>query len=317
VISLKGMPTDSALVKQYHLNLPERIWDYLHDQRGISDVVIDLHLLGWNGNRITIPVFNRAGAVAFFKLAKDPEDKSDSPKMLATPGAHAELYGWERVLANPERIIICEGEFDCLVLESQGFSAVTSTGGALTFRAEWAEDFHDIPDVYICYDNDTAGQQGGERVAQLIPHARIVRLPGEVGEGGDVTDYFVRLKKSRQEFEKLLEAAEVLPEEKLTTYAKPTTYRAVGPIDDEVDRLKSLVAIEEIIARYISLRRTGQSYLTGRCPFHPDRTPSFVVYPETRSFYCFGCREHGDVLSFLMRMEHLTFPEALKVLREI
>jgi DNA primase len=49
--------------------------------------------------------------------------------MLATPGAHAEFYGWERALANPEQIIVCEGEFDGLVLESDGFATVTSTGG--------------------------------------------------------------------------------------------------------------------------------------------------------------------------------------------
>jgi DNA primase len=306
-----------AHAKEYHRNLSSRIRTYLHDQRGIADVVIDLHLLGWTGNRITIPVFNRAGALAFFKLAKDPEDKTDGPKILATPGAHAELYGWERVLANPERIVICEGEFDRLVLESQGFAAATSTGGALTFRAEWAEAFRDVPNVYVCFDNDLSGRTGAERVARLIPHARIVRLPEEVGEGGDVTDYFVRLGKNREEFDALLEAAQPLPEEKLATSEKPTTYRVVGPIDDAVDRLKSLVAIEDIIGRYVPLRRRSQNYLTGRCPFHPDRTPSFVVYPETRSFYCFGCREHGDVLSFLMRKEHMTFPEALKVLREI
>jgi DNA primase len=78
-----------------------------------------------------------------------------------------------------------------------------------------------------------------------------------------------------------------------------------------------LVAIEDVIARYVPLRRGGQNYLVARCPFHEDRNPSFVVYPQTQSFYCFGCREHGDVLSFLMRMEHLTFPEALNVLREL
>jgi DNA primase len=311
------MPDYLAPAKEYHRNLPDRVRGSLRNQRGISDAVIDLHLLGWNGSRITIPVFSCAGAMAFFKLAKDPEDKSDSPKMLVPAGAHAELYGWERILANPERIIICEGEYDRLVLETLGFAAVTSTGGALTFRPEWAEAFCEIPNVYICYDNDAAGQEGAERVGRLIPHARIVRLPEEVGEGGDVTDYFVRLGKSREEFEELLEAAQPLSPKDVEMPARSETYRITGPIDDEVDRLKSLMAIEDIIGRYVPLRRTSQNYLTGRCPFHQDRNPSFVVYPETRSFYCFGCREHGDVLSFLMRMEQLTFPEALKVLREI
>jgi DNA primase len=167
--------------------------------------------LGWNGWRITIPIFNREGQFAFFKLAKDPEDKTDDPKMLATPGTHAELYGWEQVLAKPEQIIVCEGEFDRLALESRGFAAVTSTGGALTFRAEWAEAFREILRVYVCFDNDAAGRAGAEHVARLIPHARIVRLPEEVGEGGDVTDFFVRLGRSPGEFTSLLEAAQPLP----------------------------------------------------------------------------------------------------------
>src|SRR5205823_1507598 len=123
--------------------------EYLQQVRGISAEVIDRHLLGWNGSRITIPILDRTGQLAFFKLAKDPEDKSDSPKMLATPGAHAELYGWEQVLANPEQIIICEGEFDRLALESRGFAAVTSTGGALTFRPEWPEVLRRIPTLYV------------------------------------------------------------------------------------------------------------------------------------------------------------------------
>jgi CHC2 zinc finger/Toprim-like len=306
-----------ALAEEYHRNLPQPIRDYLREQRGISDPVIDLRLLGWNGSRITIPIFDQSGSFAFFKLAKDPEDNTDGLKMLTSPGGHAELYGWERVLANPEQIVICEGEFDRLVLESRGFGAVTSTGGALTFRPEWAEAFREIPNVYICFDNDDAGRAGAERVARLIPNAKILRLPEEVGEGGDVTDFFVRLGRSREEFIHLLDAAQSLPEKESTAQPSSQYSRIVSIMDEEVDRLKSLVAIEEFVARYVPLRRTGQKYFIGRCPFHLDRNPSLVVYPQTQSFHCFGCREHGDVITFVMRKERLTFPEALRALREI
>jgi len=310
------MTEDSVLLEEYHRNLPQRIRSYLQNERGISDAVIDRYLLGWNGSRVTIPVFDRRGDFAFFKLARDPEDKTDSPKMLATPGAHAELYDWQTVLAKPDEIIICEGEFDRLVLESRGLAAVTSTGGALTFRREWAEAFREILQVYVCFDNDAAGRAGAERVARLIPHARIVNLPEEVGESGDVTDFLVRLGRSREEFQRVLEEAQPLPVEKRAE--SPPWQPAWGRVhhDGEVDRLKSAIAIEDCIARYITLRVSGQNY-TGRCPFHEDRIPSFVVYPRTQTFYCYGCREHGDVLTFLMRAERLTFPEALKVLREL
>jgi DNA primase len=310
------MPESSSVVEECHRDLPPHIREYFRQARGIADEIIDRQLLGWNGNRITIPIFDRNAQFAFFKLAKSPNDETDSPKMLTTPGVHAELYGWERVLAKPEQIVICEGEYDRLVLESQGFAGVTSTGGALSFRDDWAEAFCEVPNVYICFDNDTAGRIGAERIARLIPHARIVRLPEDAGEGGDVTDFFVRLGRSREEFLSLLEAARPLTE--AAHAPAPASKRAPDGAkqDSEVSQLKSSVAIEDLIGRYVELRTSGQNY-KARCPFHEDRNPSLVVFPKTQSFYCFGCRERGDVLSFLMRRERLTFPEALKVLREL
>lgn len=151
-------------------------------------------------------------------------------------------------------------------------------------------------------------------MARLIPHAKLVRLPEEVGEGGDVTDFFVLLGRSREEFEGLLEAANPLPEEKFREIPEQSPVRAHR--DKEIDLLKSQLAIQELVARYLPLRVSGQNFIA-RCPFHEDRKPSFVVFPETQSFYCFGCRQHGDVISFLMRMERLTFPEALDVLRQM
>lgn len=302
--------------QEYHRNLPERIRSYLRDARRISDDAIEHHLLGWDGHRITIPIFNREGLFSFFKLAKDPDDASDGPKMLAPPGSRAELYGWERVLVKPEQIIICEGEFDRLVLESRGIAAVTSTGGAQVFRQEWAEDFQDIPGVYVVFDNDAAGRAGAERAARLIPQARLVAWPEEIGEGGDVTDFFVRLGRSREKFVELLARAEPLPEDQRSHQGQRGGPGLANPRNTEIANLKGKVAIQEIIRWYVALRPSGQTYV-GNCPFHEDRIPSFTVYPQTGRFYCYGCRASGDVLTFLMRREQLTFPEAMETLKQL
>ena len=68
------------LATEYHRGLPGRIRQYLY-RRGIPDLLIDFHLVGWNGSRITIPIFNRQGELAFFKLARDPEDRLPGRKM--------------------------------------------------------------------------------------------------------------------------------------------------------------------------------------------------------------------------------------------
>ena len=75
------------LAGKFHADLPDRIRKYLNT-RGIPDEAIDLNLIGWNGWRITIPIFNREGELLFFKQARDPEDKGDSPKMVAWPKGH-------------------------------------------------------------------------------------------------------------------------------------------------------------------------------------------------------------------------------------
>ena len=92
----------TSLAQRWHNDLPVRIRKYLND-RGIPDEMIDLNLLGWNGWRITIPIFNREGELVFFKQARDPEDKNESPKMIAWPKGHLELYGWENLTSETAR----------------------------------------------------------------------------------------------------------------------------------------------------------------------------------------------------------------------
>ncbi len=69
--------------------------------------------------------------------------------------------------------------------------------------------------------------------------------------------------------------------------------------------------IEQVIGSYVSLKRAG-SNLNGLCPFHNEKTPSFTVFPATRSFYCFGCGAGGDVISFMMKQENLDYVDALE-----
>lgn len=301
-----------TLARKFHDAMPLRIREYLN-HRGIIDEAIDLHLLGWNGGRITIPIFDRDGKLAFFKLAKDPADGDAGAKMLVPTGTKAELYGWERLRGRPPCIVICEGEFDRLVLESRGIAAVTSTGGAGVFRREWVEVFLDIPEVYLCFDRDPAGTRGALRIARWLPHARIVELPEEVGPGGDVTDFFVRLEGTRDEFLRLMAEARQAPAEVVAPPPRSERQSVTGD-RSEVDAIKAGVPIEAVITRYVSLAPSGPR-LRGRCPFHEDRIPSFVVYPENQSFHCFGCGANGDVLAFVMQVEKIPFREALERLR--
>ncbi|OHE32084.1 MAG: DNA primase, partial [Syntrophus sp. RIFOXYC2_FULL_54_9] len=69
--------------------------------------------------------------------------------------------------------------------------------------------------------------------------------------------------------------------------------------------------IASLIGEYVTLKKAGRNYL-GLCPFHREKTPSFTVSPDKQMFYCFGCSEGGNVFSFLMKLNHLTFPEAVR-----
>ncbi len=80
-----------------------------------------------------------------------------------------------------------------------------------------------------------------------------------------------------------------------------------------VEEIRYRSDIVEVISSYVNLKRAGVNY-NGLCPFHSEKSPSFTVFPATRSFYCFGCGAGGDVLSFVMRAENLDFPAALEML---
>ncbi len=303
-------------IEHFSQPLPPDVRAYLN-HRGIADDTIVRFGLGWNGERIAIPVHDRDGTLVLYKLGRAPDERSDSPKMLYFPtGSKAELYGWDTLAKKPTSVVVCEGEYDRLVLEAQGFPAVTGTGGALTFKAEWAEAIATVADVYLCFDNDAPGRLGAERVARLIPHARTVVLPPKVGDAGDVTDYFIRLGQSADDFRQLLAGSNPLTPAETPEPTKATeTPRPRSKAASDVQRLKDSIQIERVVGEYVELIPSGK-VLMGHCCFHDDQIPSLAVFPETQTFHCFGCGKGGDVITFVMELEGFSFREALWVLNQ-
>lgn len=85
--------------------------------------------------------------------------------------------------------------------------------------------------------------------------------------------------------------------------------------EEQIEEVRSRSDIVSVIGRYVRLKRTGSGY-TGLCPFHNEKTPSFHVNPARQMYKCFGCGVGGNVLTFVMEYENLTFPEAMEMLAE-
>lgn len=199
--STKKSDFNADVVEACHKALPARIRQYLN-ARGIPDSIIDAYKLGYGQFYrkwwITIPIKDSYGNYAFFKLRQDPNYGNE--KITYPKGIEAQIYDWENLTKPNISLVICEGELDRLLLVSKGISAITSTHGAGTFKEEWAETLiknKETKAVYVCFDNDEAGRKGAERVAKMVENGGfetyIITLPPEVGEHGDITDYFIKV----------------------------------------------------------------------------------------------------------------------------
>ncbi|MGW7384706.1 DNA primase [Streptomyces sp. NPDC054794] len=82
--------------------------------------------------------------------------------------------------------------------------------------------------------------------------------------------------------------------------------------DEDVKAVRDAVPIDAVVSEYLQLRNAGGGNLKGLCPFHDEKSPSFQVSPSKGLFHCFGCQEGGDTLTFVMKVDHLTFSEAVE-----
>jgi DNA primase len=86
--------------------------------------------------------------------------------------------------------------------------------------------------------------------------------------------------------------------------------------EDDIAEVREKARIDDVVSSYVTLRNAGGGSLKGLCPFHDEKSPSFHVTPSRGFFHCFGCQEGGDVITFLMKIDGLTFGEAVERLAE-
>ncbi|HZL32934.1 MAG TPA: CHC2 zinc finger domain-containing protein, partial [Verrucomicrobiae bacterium] len=81
---------------------------------------------------------------------------------------------------------------------------------------------------------------------------------------------------------------------------------------EDIAAVKDKAAIEDIVREQVTLRPAGPGSFKGLCPFHDEKTPSFTIRPAVGVWHCFGCQEGGDVISFVQKIDHLSFAEAIE-----
>lgn len=313
-------------VEKCHRQLKKcpRLVKYLND-RLINNDLIDYFKLGYGkfyGSLwLVIPVYDAKKQVRYFKLRRDPNDTSNKCKFkFYPPSTEAGIYGIDTLLES-KMIFITEGEFDRIVAFGKGIPAITTTAGASGFKREWIDLFKRVgtKQIYICFDNDKAGLTGSEKLGQAIleemdfVEVYYTVLPQAVGEGGDLTDYFKLFPDGIDDlvYNYSVRATKKPKQEEIKKIknSNSSNYSGGDITDADIEEAKKANCADF----YSPIARTdpsGKAWIN--CPFHKEKTPSCCLYPDGQGWYCYGCGQGGDAISFVQNLNNLGFIEAVK-----
>jgi len=323
----------------------EYIRNYLNN-RGISDKIIEKAHLQYEDEWIIIPVILSDKTVPFSKKRRDPRDKN-KPKYKYEKGGSAKLYNawmnWEE-----DEVVMVEGELDALTLQSYGVPAVSSTGGAKTFKDSWRAYFED-KEVYALYDYDTAGVMGAIKFLEEVPHAKLAWLPSE----NDPTDYLQEhdlsglmeaLAEAKnypinlESEDNCKEAAELMLQEKKNRQeeAMPAPARILHcnimqeyylEKADEIKRKSKMKEIKQNVPDSAGLdtERAKKVPIDKIIDFNSqgfaksvwnqgEEDPSMKYYPEENRVYCFSAGKGGDAIEVVKQKYGVDFKQAVKML---
>lgn len=151
--------------------------------RGLTEQIVREFFLGFDGQRYTIPFLYRYQVLGI-KRRQSHIDDGVSAKYTQAKGSVVGLFNAD-ILWTAKEVIICEGEIDAMLLCQHGFPAVSSTGGAGTWKAKWTQLFSQVQSIYIIYDNDEAGLSGALKIRSQIRRAKLLWLPKDVKDVGE------------------------------------------------------------------------------------------------------------------------------------
>ncbi|RLB44779.1 MAG: hypothetical protein DRH30_00555 [Deltaproteobacteria bacterium] len=173
---------------------------WFHDKRGFSVATVKRWLLGWDGERVTIPIRDSEGTlINVRRYLRD--SKGAQGKMLSLAQGTGAAVLWPTKPLEGTEIIMVEGEWDAMLMHQQGFTnTMTVTSGAGTFKPDWVDLFKD-KNVVVMFDNDDAGRKGAIRVAGMLSGVATTSTLQVTGlpDKGDVTDFFVEQQRDADE----------------------------------------------------------------------------------------------------------------------
>lgn len=192
------------------------IRDVLKQRRGLTDATLKRFRLGWDGDRVTIPVYDEYNTLVNIRRYKW-NSTEDQWKVLNYEDELGNKYGELRIFGienlvddSIEEIVWAEGELDRICAEQHGFRTACPTSGAGSFKPEWGRFFRNKKRVYLAQDNDEAGRSAAKSLCEKLNHfvdVYVVQWPEGFPVKGDITDFFTTSGMTAADFRTLLDNA--------------------------------------------------------------------------------------------------------------
>lgn len=210
---------DVGLIQEYHqklMSLTGPIRDMLKERRGLTDETLKRFQLGWDGERITIPIYDEYNTLVNFRRYKW-NSTDDQWKVLNYVDEYNNSYGEVRIFGidrvvdtDVEYIVWAEGELDRICAEQHGFPTACATSGAGTWKPDWTKLFRNKKRVYLAQDNDEAGRIATQKLCEKlyrVVDVYTINWPENFPAKGDITDFFTKCGQTSQDFQTLLDNA--------------------------------------------------------------------------------------------------------------